>query len=113
MASIINVQIVYNHFGKVAQELEQKAADVVAKSAIKIQAQARINTTRVDTGAMKGGYLIEDDGPGGLAKIVYNTQEYHYFHELGTTRITPLPMLLPAAEGERAAFEQEMKKVLG
>jgi hypothetical protein len=126
--------VLWNNFGRVADELRPKAAQVVKRAALDIKAQAMEKTVRVDTGAMKGGYVAEPVEGEDLAWQVSNTQDYHIYHELGTgargaaadiqrpegvtysetvAGITPSPMLIPAAEACREPFEQAMKEVLG
>lgn len=109
---MINTRIVlqFNKLPALTEGMEARASQVVRKVALDIKAGAIVRTVRVDTGAMKGGYDIEMDGP--LTAIVFNSQDYHIYQELGTRFISASPMLGPAAEEQREPFMRAMAQIL-
>jgi hypothetical protein len=96
------VRITVNRLPEIAAKLPAAVRAINAKTANDIKAGAMGRTTRVDTGAMLNGYVVEEMGDGWY--IIYNTQFYHLFHELGTVYIGALPMLIPSAEEARGPF---------
>ncbi len=106
----IAATLVYSNFGKIADDLRDKAEAVLDKTSMDIAAEAKQNTPpRVDTGNMMNGWLVDPSGD--LERIIYNSQDYAIFNELGTSKMPAHPMLTPAVEHNRAPFEQAMKKV--
>jgi hypothetical protein len=85
--------------------MRNRSAANAKRHADNIAKKASQNTTRVKTGAMKAGFKVREIevGHGGHFEV-YNTQDYFPFHELGTKHISASPMLVPAAESERARF---------
>lgn len=111
MALKTSVSITLNRFPELARKLPKAVDTVCRKTATDIQAGATVRTTRVDTGAMRGGYVVEQVGL--HTWIIYNTQFYQIYHELGTVHITALGMLVPAAEQNRAPFLAAMGHLEG
>lgn len=111
--SMIVARLVFNNLDRLSGDLRGRAGQVVRKVALDIVAGARVRTPpRVDTGAMMGGYMAEEDGDE-LSYVVSNTQEYQIYHELGTRHMSAHPMLIPAAEDNREPFRRAMQKVAG
>lgn len=104
------VRLEFNKLPGLTDGLEGRASQVVRKVAHDIKAGAIERTVRVDTGAMKGGYDVEMDGP--LTAVVFNYQHYHIYQELGTRFISASPMLGPAAEEQRAPFLAAMAQIV-
>lgn len=99
---MLTFEIVFNDFPDIADRL-QPAADALAElTATRVQGEAIVNTVRVDTGAMKGGWRLAQIGAG--VWIVYNTQFYAIFHEYGTRYLSASPMLEPAVEVVRGSL---------
>lgn len=99
MSTSISIRLDTRKLDKLLNELKPRADKILDAVSIAVQAQATMNTTRVDTGAMKGGWRWKRSG--NLVRTVWNTQEYAYYHEFGTMRISAAPMLTPAIEAER------------
>ncbi len=107
---VVTVRIVSNLIPKIAAELRPRASQVVRKTAQDIAAGAKNNTTRVDTGAMKSGFQVEQTGD--LSAVVFNTQDYFVHQELGTEHISPSPMLIPAAHAAEEPFKQAIEQLV-
>jgi hypothetical protein len=105
----VTLRVLSNRLPAMAASLRPRASQVVRKTARDIAAAASANTTRVDTGAMKNGFQVEMQGD--LTAVVFNTQDYFPFHELGTRYISAAPMLVPAAEKARPAFDAAMQQL--
>jgi hypothetical protein len=109
MALKTTVSISYNKLPAIAARLPKAADQINRKTAFDIQRGAIDRTTRVDTGAMKGGYVVEQLDA--TTWIIYNSVFYHIFHEFGTVHISALGMLIPAAEENRAPFIAAYKQL--
>lgn len=94
--------IVYNHFPYLAGAMDRRAEKLARDAAEAVRDKAEQNTTRVQTGAMRGGWRVATLGFGLYA--VYNTQWYAVFHEYGTTGIGAAPMLDPAIADVKSQF---------
>lgn len=104
------VRLEYNKLPSLTDGMEDRASQVVRKVAYDIAAGAADRTVRVDTGAMKGGYQVEMED--NLTAVVFNTQHYHIYQELGTRFISASPMLGPAAEEQRPVFLAAMAQIV-
>lgn len=118
--------------GRIAREMEPKAAIVVAKVAIDIEGGATIRTPpKVDTGDLMGSWKASPEGD--LEWVVGSGVEYAPHVEYGTVHppraitggrngdggdvseeytIAAHPMLIPAAEEQREPFTMAMRQVL-
>jgi HK97 gp10 family phage protein len=74
-----------------------------AESAIEREAMAR---SRVATGNMRSGWQSHAMGP--AEGMVFNLVEYTIYNEYGTVYMSAQPMLRPAVEQARPAFEAEL-----
>lgn len=81
--------------------VEKTAADA------KTIASAR---SRVDTGAMQGGWTFAMVGP--TRAIVGNGQEHSIYNEYGTRRMSAQPMIRPAIQQVSSAFFAAISKLL-
>lgn len=104
------VRLEFNKLPGLTDGMDGRAAQVVRKIAFDVKAGAEERTVRVDTGAMKAGYVVEMEDP--LTAVIYNTQEYHIYQELGTRFISASPMLGPAAEEQRGPFLAAMAQIV-
>jgi len=108
--SEIEIKLDTRKLDKLIGEYKKRAEKILNKSAANIQAQAKIRTVRVDTGAMKNGWATKRTAP--LERIVGNVMEYAIHHEYGTSRgISPSPMLRPAVEDERRVLTERWKEL--
>ena len=80
-----------------------RAGMILDQGATEIQAAAIVNTKRVDTGAMKNGWRVESTEQ--FKRVIFNTQDYAIYHEMGTVHIPAMPMLVPAVEMYRQKIE--------
>lgn len=108
--SEIEIKLDTRKLDKLIGEHKKRAGKILDKSATNIQARAKINTVRVDTGAMKNGWATKRSGP--FERIVGNVMEYAIHHEYGTSRgISPSPMLRPAVEDERRILTERWEEL--
>lgn len=103
----ISVKLDTAKLDKLAGELARRAENILTRGATEIQAAAIINTVRVDTGAMKNGWRVETPKP--FTRVIFNTQEYAIFQELGNSHMSASPMLVPAVEQYRQKIETAWK----
>lgn len=108
------VRVVYNDFPTLPRRVRRAVDRAAQRSADRIAAGAKRNTTRVETGAMRDGWKTELVGETG-ARAVVNDVPHAIFHELGTVHISPAPMLGPAVAEESASgrFEREVAAAIG
>lgn len=109
MSVTMTTRLTVNRFPEIAAALPEAADQITGKTSHDIAGGASERTTRVQTGAMKNGYVAEQTGA--ASWIVYNTQSYQIFQELGTVHITASPMLIPAAEAARPGFIAAMEQL--
>lgn len=88
-------------------DIPQRAEAILTRGATEIQAEATENTTRVDTGAMKNGWRVEQNAP--YQRTIFNTQHYAIYWELGHRNFAPEPMLSPAVEKYRQKIADAWK----
>jgi len=131
-----------DRLSELAEQLKRRASEAVRAIAFDIQLDAQLNAP-VDTGALKNSiYTVtsegsdyvdrtgdavvanpeieplpevtaEEAGVDELTAIVAVGAEYGLYVEMGTSRTPAQPYLGPAAEGQREAFTEAMKRVLG
>ena len=113
--SMIVATLLFNGLPALSGQIREKAGQVVRKIALDVAAGAKVRTPpRVDTGGMMGGFMAEAEEDGDeLRYVVWNTQEYHIYQELGTRHMSAHPMLIPAADENREPFKRAMQKVAG
>jgi HK97 gp10 family phage protein len=89
----------------------QQALDETAQAA-KSDAQGR---ARVDTGAMRDSIEAQVDttGAGRRRMVLSIGVPYGLFHELGTSRISPQPMIRPAIDAEAPKLRERIRAALG
>lgn len=109
MSFSMQARVVQNKIPGLLAKFPRESDLIADKVAHDIEQGAMVRTTRVDTGAMKGGYKVEKLGPGRYK--VYNTQGYQIFHELGTVFLTATPMLIPAAQAAEPGFQAAFQRL--
>lgn len=121
-----DVDIVFNHFGPIAEQLPKAASQIIRAAALKIEADAK-RLAPVDTGFLKssiyastsqgsdysgtGGALPEVTPSSDQEAIVGVGAEYAQYVEYGTWKMQAQPFLTPAAEAQRQPFLDAMTKL--
>jgi len=82
----------------------------VAKALISIERRAK-ERSRVDTGAMRGGW--QHVMTGATEGTVSNPVPYTIYNEYGTIFMSAQPMARPAVEETRPEFEAEIRGAYG
>ncbi len=109
----ITARVVYNHFDKYAEMINQQARDLVAKTADEIAADIRASAP----GNRIGKSVIIRDQAGGLRKVItvgdLRKKSMHAaFVEYGTVHRAATPFATPAAETARPRFVSGMKSLI-
>lgn len=99
--------IAHSIIGEVVAKSVAKAEIVVAKTTHDIKGDAS-GRSRVDTGAMRGGWTAQ---VGGLSGRVESGPDYTVYHEFGTSKMSAQAMAVPAAETARGPFYAAMGQV--
>lgn len=102
-------KVVYNHFPKIVKGMEGKAAQIVAKTALDIEAGAK-KRAPVDTGNLRGS--IQARKVSDTHWIVTVGADYGIYLEYGTRFMAAQPYFAPAIRAVRSSFNQAMKKVV-
>jgi HK97 gp10 family phage protein len=131
-----NIKVVFNDLDKLKGQMRQRAGQVVRKTALDIEAEAKANV-RVDTGAAKNSIYSVTNGsdgysaaasaaqaanpgvelhdklppPGAFRAYVAVGVVYGIVLEMGSARMAGVPFMAPAAEKVRPAFESAMKQL--
>lgn len=95
--------------GRIAREAEAKAAAVIERTALRVEAGAKARS-RVDTGFMRGEWQVAD-GDDELEKRVVDAAEHTVYNEYGTRYMSAQPMAAPAAEDARPGFERGIREI--
>lgn len=98
---MIVTRIDLTRLSELRAELKPKANELLAASALRIQAGAQLRAP-VDTGALRSS--IEAEQVGDLRWEVHDGVEYGIFQELGTSRLAAQPFMVPAVEAETPEF---------
>jgi HK97 gp10 family phage protein len=93
--------------GKGAARTEPLAEKVVAKTALGIEADGKINAP-VDTGHLMNSISSDVHG---LSAEIGPTANYGHFVEGGTSRMAPQPYMGPAADKWFPVLEQAITKI--
>ena len=95
---------------KITAEIQPKASRVVNTYGIAIAGEAAKNAP-LDTGALRNSILSESTMTGDLSYTVQDGVEYGVFLELGTSRMSARPFMLPALEAWRQRFENAFSEL--
>lgn len=95
--------------GRVSQQVTVRAGQVVAKTALAIEADAK-TLAPVDTGFLQGS-ISTDLSSDRLKAEIGPTAEYGGYVELGTSRMAPQPYLAPASDRWEPGFVQAMEQL--
>lgn len=110
---VASIKLDTRNLDRLMTDLRPRAEAILTSAAIDVQRRAILKTLRVDTGAMKAGWRWESSGT--LRRVIYNTQEYALYHELGFhahgTWVPAMPMLRPAVEEVRATIIQAWRRL--
>lgn len=111
MANGSNAQmvVVFNHFPKIIQGLEPKANAIVRKTALDIEAGAKVRAP-VDTGTLRAS--IQAKRVGNMHWEVWVGVDYGIYPEYGTVNMAARPYLRPAVNAVVASFKAAMKGVV-
>lgn len=105
----VTTQVVYNHLPKIASGMRGKAAVVVAKAAMDIEARAKIKAP-VKTGALRAS--IQSVQVSQLHWRVTVGADYGIYLEYGTRHTAARPYFQPAVEAVTPIFLAAMQKVV-
>lgn len=100
---------VYNHFPKIIRGMKPRAAVIVAKAALDIQAGAQ-RRAPVDTGTLKAS--IQAKRISATHWEVWVGVDYGIYLEYGTVHMAAQPYLRPAVADVAAEFRKAMRKVV-
>lgn len=109
----VKVRVVFNHFPTISARMRVLADQIVARTAAKIEAGAKVRIVTqglVDTGAMLSS--VQAMRVRVLVWRVVVGQHYAVFQEFGTRFLPARPFLIPAWEAERAGFLEAMRSGL-
>jgi HK97 gp10 family phage protein len=106
--SDFTITVVSNRFAEIAAKLPQATGEVVQKTILAIETQAKIKVP-VDTGALRASIQTEMETE--TSGVVSTNQEYAAYVEYGTVNMAARPYMTPAAEGERSHFLDAMSKL--
>lgn len=123
----------FNHFEQLADEIDQKANQLVRAAAFKIERGAK-QRAAVDTGFMRNSIYVRTEdssdrqsGGGGPGQTLFPELEaaahneawiavgalYGIFLEYGTSKMAAQPYLTPAVEAERQPFLDAVRQLEG
>lgn len=101
--------VVENNWPAVRRGLETKADAIVARTALGIEAGAKVRAA-VRTGFMRGSIQAVQVGPRHWRVTV--GAEYGIYQEYGTVFSAPRPFFEPAIDEAWPAFQEAMRRVL-
>lgn len=105
-----SVKIDTSVLDKITAEMQPKAGRIVNTYGLAIAGEAAKNAP-LDTGALRNSILSESTMTGDLSYTVQDGVEYGIFQELGTSRMSARPFLLPAVEAWRQRFENAFSEL--
>lgn len=101
--------IVFNHFPKILDNMDQRMEQIVAKAALDIQANAQ-NAAPVDTGMLRNS--IQANRLGKHSWEVTVGADYGMYVEYGTVRMAAKPYFNPAIDKVRPQFMAALKGII-
>lgn len=84
---------------------DRRVNEATRRSIARIETGAKARS-RVKTGNMRGAWQSEMVSK--HSGRVFNLVHYTIYHEMGTTRMSPQPMLMPALEEDFPIFQKEV-----
>jgi hypothetical protein len=129
---------IHSKIPELLADLQPKLDAAVRRTAFAVQESAQINTTRVDTSAMRQGWSVQTKRQSDYASViarvssinpkgktfsekavekvceawVVNVMMYAIWHEFGTRRFSATPMLGPALEAHQDTLAKQVTEVL-
>lgn len=97
--------------GEAAAEIAPRVSQVVRKSALRVEAEAKAFTP-VDTGYLRNSISGEMDGDG-LGATIGPAASYGAFVELGTSRTGPRAFMGPAFDRAQPDFLAALEQIVG
>lgn len=113
MPPSVRIRVVRNDMSKIADELHDDAARIVAKTAFDIEALTKQNIAAhglIDTSTLINSVRATMETP--LRWRVNVGAFYGIFHEFGTRFLPARPFLFPAANSRRQPFVDAMQGLL-
>lgn len=98
-----------NGFAALAANLKPRAKALVGETIVDVQGRCMAHS-RVDTGEMRDGWTAEQTSD--TTGIVYNDVPHTIFNEYGTVKMTAQPMLHPAIDEVKPAFNTGLARLL-
>ena len=102
-------KVVYNHFPKIIAGMDDRAAQIVAKTALDIEAGAKVRAP-VDTGNLRASIQATK-----ISKTHWRVTvgaDYGIYLEYGTRNMAARPYFTPAINAVVGQFRQAMKGVV-
>jgi HK97 gp10 family phage protein len=107
-----NVKLDTRLLDKITAEMRPKAAATVNKYGLAIASEAATkHPWKLRTGALTNSILSESKMTGDMQFTVQDGVEYGVFLELGTSRMSARPFMLPALEAWRQRFENAFSEL--
>ena len=95
-----------SHLSELAKQIETRARQAVKETAFAIEADAKANAPE-ETGELANSYTTEF--PTENSAVVGSPSDHSIEQEFGTRRQSGKPHFIPAAEKNRALFEEKLK----
>lgn len=105
----ISVEVRSNTFGAILARFQRGGSTAVQETIGEIRDEAA-RRSRVDTGAMRDGWMAEMTGPS--EGTVFNDVPHTIFNEVGTVKMPAQPMLAPAIDSARPRFTARIEKLV-
>jgi HK97 gp10 family phage protein len=109
MATGITTRVVWNRFPQIMAGMEQRAGQIVRKTALDLQAHMMANAP-VDTGFLRSSIQAEKLGRSHWRVTV--GADYGIYQEYGTRFQQAQPFFFPAVAEVKPAFEAAMRTIV-
>ena len=90
---------------RLTKEMEPRAEAILTEAAFEIEANAKIYEKRIKSGALRNGINVNTPFPK-MKRVISDAVDYGIYHELGTSRISAQPFMVPAVEAIREKFSK-------
>ncbi len=104
----VSIVVDYNHFGRIASNMQGALDDALGTAALTIVAVAD-PLTAVDTGSLRGNKTIQRDASS--VTVTWN-QSYAGYVELGTVHMSPQPFARPGLEAAEPQFLASLARLI-